>query len=126
MMPIIKTERIGMAMASVVIVHSWSHVWDAFPLDVGLMLPPSAVIGGLPSNPTIFPRTRSVCIKRWRGVVGVRPVFVKDAGNTCRKAGIYGSTGCRDDNGGVSRDLASRKFYERRQITNMEEKQSML
>lgn len=61
-----KSERIGMAMERVVIVHLWSHVWDdmdASPLEVGLMLPPLLVTGGSPSNPTIFLRLRLVIQK---------------------------------------------------------------
>lgn len=52
-----KSERIGMAMERVMTVHLWSHVWgalDIWPLVVPSMLPPLAVIGGSPPNPTIF------------------------------------------------------------------------
>ena len=52
-----KSERIGMAMESVVTVHLWSHVWDALdavPSDVGSVLPLWAVTGALLPGPIIF------------------------------------------------------------------------
>ena len=65
-----KSKRTGMAIETVVITHWWLQFWDAlgaFVSDVGSILPPLSVTGGLPPNPTIFRGLGLVSQKRVRG-----------------------------------------------------------